>query len=84
MRYYKQISGGYICAIGTGNGAEEITNKEYNEIMAVIQKKPPRTETSDYRLRDDLTWEEYHIDPPDPDPDIDEAEAFDIIFGGGE
>lgn len=84
MRYYKQIENGYILAIGTGNGGTEITESEYNEILAVIQSKPPRTETTDYRLKTDLTWEEYEIDPPDPDPDIDESEAFEILFGGAE
>mgnify|MGYP006992122929 CR=1 FL=1 len=84
MRYYKLISDGYILSIGTGNGGTEITEAEYNEILTIIHNKPAATETTDYRLREDLTWEEYPIDPPDPDPDIDEAEAFDIIFGGAE
>lgn len=84
MKYYKQILGGYILAIGTGNGGTEITESEYNEILSSIRTKPPRTETTDYRLREDLTWEEYPIDPPDPDPEIEDAEVYDILFGGAE
>lgn len=84
MRFYKIIDDVYILAIGTGSGGEEITEAEYNEIMSVIHAKPSATETTDYRLREDLTWEAYPVDPPEPDPEVNEAEAFDIIFGGAE
>lgn len=84
MKYYRVISDGYILAIGTGSGGEEITEAEYNESMSVILNKPARTDTTDYRLRVDLTWEAYPVEPPEPDPEVDEAEAFDIIFGGAE
>ena len=66
MRYYKQISGDYILAIGTGRGGVEITEDEYNTILDVIRNKPQRGETTDYRLRTDLAWEEYEV-PPIPD-----------------
>lgn len=84
MRYFKCIESGYLLAVGTGDGYTEITEVEYNEIMSVIRNKPARTETTDYRLKTDLTWEAYPVEPPDPDPEIDEAEAFDIIMGGAE
>lgn len=79
---YKQIRESYIVSVGENIGGTEITEAEYNEILSIIHNKPPRTETTDYRLREDLTWEEYPIDPPDPDPDIDDAEAFQYLFGG--
>lgn len=78
---YKQIRTGYIVSIGENIGGTEITETEYNEILSVIHDKPPATETTDYRLRDDLTWEAYSVDPPDPDPDIDDAELLDILMG---
>ena len=78
--FYKQDADGYIIAVGTGGGTE-ITEEEYNTILSVIHSKPQGTETTDYRLREDLTWEEYPIDPPDPDPDIDDAELLDILMG---
>lgn len=84
MRHYKQIVDGYITAIGTGDGYDEITEADFSKIRDIIHNKPPRTETTDYRLREDLTWEEYPIDPPDPDPDIDDAELLDILMGGAE
>lgn len=84
MRHYKQINDGFILSIGTGNGNEEITEGEYNTILSVIHNKPSRTDTTDYRLRDDLTWEEYPVDPPDPDPEIDDTELLEILMGGAE
>lgn len=66
MRYYKQISDNYILAIGTGYGGEEITESEHNTIMSVIQSRP-HAEGKGYRLRTDLTWEEYDLPTPDPE-----------------
>lgn len=68
MRYYKTIENGYVTAIGTGGGGTEITEQEYNQIINVIRTKSQRTETTDYQLREDLTWEEYErIDPITPE-----------------
>lgn len=83
MKYYKYTNGGYILSVGTGGGTE-ITEAEYNEILSVIYNKPKATETTDYRLREDLTWEEYEVEPPSPDPDIPDDEALQIIMGGAE
>ena len=80
MKYFKQISDGYIVCIGTGGGTE-ITESEYNEILTVIHNKPEATETADYKLRVDLTWEEVPVDPPDPDPEINDEELLDILMG---
>ena len=82
MKFYKQIENGYIYTIGIGSGFIEISESEYNEILEVIQNKPKATETTDYRLREDLTWEEYEIDPPDPDPELDDSETLEILLGG--
>lgn len=81
MIYYKHIIGGYILSVGENTGGTEITKDEYNAILDIIHSKPPRTETTDYRLRENLTWEEYPIDPPDPDPNIDDAELLNILMG---
>lgn len=82
MRYYKIIENGYIQAIGTGGGGTEITEAEYSQIMAVIQQKPERNETTDFRLKENLTWEEYER-PMEPETDeIDAEEALRIILGG--
>ena len=63
MRFYKTIENGYITSIGTGGGGTEITETEYNEILSVIQNKPPRDGSIDYRLKADLTWEQYEREP---------------------
>lgn len=84
--YYKIEQSGYIQTIGEASAAGDcvITEAEYNEILAVIRAKPADTETIGYRLKTDLTWEEYPIDPPDPDEDIEDAELLDILMGGAE
>lgn len=84
MRYYKQISQGYLLSIGTGSGETEITETEYNSILSAIQARPT-SETQGYRLRTDLTWEAYDL-PPEPEPSDDDElsneEAFNILIGG--
>ena len=90
MVYFKIIENAFISSVGTYDGTlespvcTEINEEEFSEILSVIRNKPPRTETTDYRLREDLTWEEYPVDPPDPDPEIEDAEVYDILFGGAE
>lgn len=83
MGYYKQIANGYILAIGTGGGGTEITETEYTEIMTVIQTKPARTETTDYHLKEDLTWEVFEVEPIDPaEEELGAEEALEILMGG--
>ena len=69
--FYKIVLDGYIEAIGT-NGSDdviEITEAEYAEILAVIRDKPAATDTTDYRLREDLTWEAVESEP-DPEEEL--------------
>lgn len=84
MRYYKQKCDNCIIAIGTGLGNTEITEFEYNEIIVAIHNRP-QSDGKGYRLKTDLTWEEYDL-PPEPEPsDEDELsndEALNIILGG--
>ena len=82
MRYYKTTANGYIISIGTGNGGTEITEEEYNAIVYALQNKPEPTATTDYDLTENLEWVAYSIEPVEDD--IDDAEAFNIIFGGEE
>ena len=85
MRYFVQYGKkNHIIAIGTGYGGTEITEAEYNEIMAIIQNHPI-AEGKGYRLKADLTWEEYDL-PPEPKPsdedEISTDEALNILLGG--
>ena len=83
MRYYKQISGDYIISIGTGYGGTEITETEYNNIMSIIQSHP-QTDGKGYRLKTDLTWEEYDLPVVEvsDDEEISNDEALEILLGG--
>ena len=84
MRYYKQTANNCIIAIGTGAGNIEITEAEYNQIISIIQNRP-QSEGKGYRLKTDLTWEEYDL-PPEPEPsdedEISTDEALNILLGG--
>lgn len=90
MSFFKITDNGYILSLGQTDRAteHEITEDEYNAILAAIRSKPAATETTDYRLREDMTWEAYEIEPPDPEEDepteSDKAEAYDILMGVSE
>lgn len=79
MRYYKLTENGRLLSIGTGRGGEEITEAEYREILGALRSRPQR-QGKGFRLRTDLTWEEYDL-PPEPEPperetDLDDALAM--------
>ena len=86
MRFFKIIQNYSVTAIGTGPGGTEITESEYNDIMAIIQSCP-KAEGKGYRLKTDLTWEEYDL-PPEPEPsdddELSDAEALNILLGGAQ
>lgn len=87
QRYYVQYNdSGALLAIGTGPGGVEITEDEYNAIMDVIRNRPA-AEGKGYRLKADLTWEEYDL-PPEPelsdDDEISTDEALNILLGGAQ
>lgn len=87
MRYFKVQNGEYIVAFGKGSYGDEITIEQYLQIQTALTAKPSPTETTDYLLKTDLTWESYEIDPPEPDhePTVeDKAEAYDILTGVSE
>lgn len=73
MRYYKKIEGDYLLAIGTGAGGEEISQEEYETILAVINSRPNAEPGYTYKLRTDLTWELCEV-PPVPEEDMEATE----------
>ena len=83
-RYYKQTDDVYILAVGVGVGGVEISADEYSEILSIIQNRQI-ADGKGYRLKTDLTWEEYDL-PPAPEPSDDDElsneEAFNILLGG--
>ena len=83
-RYYKQTDSMYILAVGVGAGGIEISADEYSEILSVIQNRPT-AEGKGYRLKADLTWEEYDpttVPEPSDDDEISNDEAINILLGG--
>ena len=60
----KVIKDGYIIAIGENLLGEDITETEYNQILSII-RNAPYAEGKGYKLKTDLTWEEYDIEPID-------------------
>lgn len=85
MRYFVQYGKkNHIIAIGTGAGGTEITETEYNDIMAIIQNRPS-ADGKGYRLKTDLTWEAYDL-PPEPEPsdedELSDTQALNILLGG--
>lgn len=80
MRYYKLIENGYLIAIGTGAGGVEITEEEYNSILAHIRSCPEASSGYGYRLKEDLTWELYEL-PVVPDEEISSNELLTMIEG---
>ena len=82
MRYFETHNGNYISTFGVADfGGETITEERYSALTEAVQNAPEDTETIGHRLKTDLTWEEYEIEPV-TNPDISDGEAFEIIFGG--
>lgn len=86
LRYFAQYGDdGNVLSIGIGAGSTEITKEEYDAILHAIRSRPAPPDGKGYRLKTDLTWEEYDL-PPKPEPgdedELNEAEALDILLGG--
>lgn len=82
--YVKVIEDGYIVTIGTGIVGEEITEEEYTEILENITNKPKPESGKDYRLKIDLTWEEYDLPIPSEEDELTAEEALSILTGESE
>ena len=83
-RYYKQTDDVYILAVGVGVDGMEVSADEYSETLAIIQNRPI-AEGKGYRLKANLTWEEYDLPPvpePSDDDEISTDEALNILLGG--
>lgn len=97
MRYYAQYNdSGKLIAIGTGLGGTEITESEYNALLAEIREKAalvnqlyageitladvPEAWREEIQRRVD---ERIAADGAAAEQDISAEEALDIILGGG-
>ena len=83
--FYKIVEDGFIAGFGT-NGDDSvtaITEEEYNDLVAFFRTRPAAPSGKAYIMRDNpREW--VLIDVPIVEDDIDDAEAFDIVFGGGD
>lgn len=82
MRFTKIIVGGYILGLAVADKGIEITEQEYSELTDIFHAMPVKDGYA-YRLREDLTWEEYPVEP-EPVDELTAADALAIILGGGD
>ena len=81
MRYFEKHDGDYITIFGrAAHGGETITEERYNALVQAVTNAPADTETTSHRLKTDLTWEEFPIEPVDPE--LTDGEALSILLGG--
>ena len=74
---YEQVENGYVIAVGDSIVGEEITEKEFKEILEKIKSSPRDPNGYQYKLRaDTLEWELVEL-PPAPEPSEDPAEIED-------
>ena len=79
--YVIEKKNGYIISIGTAQAGEKISKELFDEILNVIKAKPKKEGTTDYRLKEDLTWEAYEVEPiPEPE-EADPEEIINILTG---
>lgn len=84
MRYFKVINNGYISQIGIGVGGEEISKVEYDAIL-LASNNMPHAQGFAYRLREDLTWEQYKLPiVEEAEEELTDQEAYNIIMGVSE
>lgn len=83
MRYIKHIVDGYIVSLQTNApiGTENCTEEEYNNILHVLKNQPTPKDGYGYRLKEDLSWEEYELPVEEI---IEEATEADYINALGE
>ena len=97
MKYYAQYNDfGKLIAIGTGNGGTEITEAEYNTLLAEIREKAALVDklySGEITIDDVPTeWQEeiqrrvnerIAAEGAAEEQDLSAEEALDIILGGG-
>ena len=95
MRYYKRVYNDIVIAIGTGYGGTEITEAEYNALLAQIREKAALADKlygGEITLDDvPAEWQEeiqrrvderIAAEGAAEEQDISAEEALDILLGG--
>ena len=59
MEYKRVEFNGYILGVALVESGGNISEEEYNEITSVFKKRPIAPSGCGYRLKNDMTWEQY-------------------------
>lgn len=79
MKYFKNVSDGYLTHVGTDCGGVEISKEEYEALLEVIRNRPVETGKG-FRLKEDLSWGSYPL--PEAVEELSDSEALEILLGG--
>lgn len=80
----KIVNNGYIIGLSEITG-EDISAAEKESILAAIESRPTPQSGYSYRLKTDLTWELYELQPePSDEDEISTDEALNILLGGAQ
>ena len=80
-KYFKNIKGDYITSLSTGCGKVLITKEEYDNIMDIVLNQRPEPQVGfDYKLKTDLTWEQYEVEViPEDEMEISDNEFMNML-----
>lgn len=82
MMYKKVVINGYILGVGQVEHNGNITEDEYNELTALFHDMPNAPDGYEAKLNDNtLEWDIIEI-PPEPEPELTDSEALNILLGG--
>lgn len=83
MTYFKTVDNGYIQSISTGLGQQEISQEQYEELMAHFNTRPVPPQGKGCRLKEDLSWELYDL-PVSVEEEIPDRQAIELLLGGSQ
>lgn len=82
MRFYKIIQNGFLECVGQGLDGEEITEQEYNDLLAIIRNKPADPEGYIYRINEANEYVLVEAPPAPPEAPLSADELVEILLGG--
>ena len=84
MNYRKVVVDNHIMGVGETMAEGNISSDEYSRLSAIFSTMPEAPEGYYYMLLLDETWELVEKEPEPEEPELDEAEALEILLGGGD
>lgn len=82
MNYRKVVVDNHIMGVGETMAEGNISSDEYSRLSAIFSTMPEAPEGYYYMLLLDETWELVEKEPEPEEPELDEAEALEILLGG--